>query len=69
MDIQIKNGDYWQAIAKGQQLSLKESIGDRGNFFLEDGKKILAQNIKKNIIYIFPEKIENKEETAERDSS
>jgi len=34
--IQIKNGDYWQAIAKGQQLSLKESIGDRGNFFLED---------------------------------
>ncbi len=63
--LQIKNGDYWQVIAKGQQLSLKESIGERGNFFLEDGKKILAQNIKKNIIYVFPEKIENKEETAE----
>ena len=63
--LQVKNGDYWQAIAKGQQLSLKESVGERGNFFLEDGEKILAQNIKKNIIYVFPEKIENKEETAE----
>ena len=63
--IQIKNGDYWQAIAKGQQLSLKESVGERGNFFLEDGKKILAKNIKKNIIYVFPEKIEDKEKTAE----
>ncbi len=63
--LQVKNGDYWQVIAKGQQLSLKESVGERGNFFLEDGEKILAQNIKRNIIYVFPEKIENKEETAE----
>ena len=34
--LQIKNGDYWQAIAKGQQTFIEESIGERGDFFLED---------------------------------
>ncbi|TFB08175.1 penicillin-binding protein 2 [Candidatus Atribacteria bacterium MT.SAG.1] len=66
--LQIKDGDYWQAIAKGQQTFIEESVGERGNFFLEDknnNRKILAQNIKKNILYIIPNKIEDKNKTAE----
>jgi len=65
--LQIKNGDYWQAIAKGQQTFIEESIGERGDFFLEDKDdktRILAQNIKKNILYIIPNKIEDKTKTA-----
>ena len=66
--LQIKNGDYWQAIAKGQQTFIEESIGERGDFFLEDknnNKRILAQNIKRNILYIISNKIEDKDRTAE----
>ena len=66
--LQIKNGDYWQAIAKGQQTFIEESIGERGDFFLEDknnNRIILAQNIKKNILYIISNKIEDKNKTAE----
>jgi len=65
--LQIKNGDYWQAIAKGQQTFIEESVGERGDFFLEDknDRKILAQNIKKNLLYIIPNKIEDKSRTAE----
>jgi len=66
--LQIKNGDYWQAIAKGQQTFIEESVGQRGDFFLEDknnNKRTLAQNIKKNILYIISNKIEDKNKTAE----
>ena len=66
--LQIKNGDYWQAIAKGQQTFIEESIGERGDFFLEDknnNRIILALNIKKNILYIISNKIEDKNKTAE----
>ena len=66
--LQIKNGDYWQAIAKGQQTFIEESVGERGDFFLEDkdnNRKILAQNIKKNILYVISSKIEDKNKTAE----
>jgi len=66
--LQIKNGDYWRAIAKGQQTFIEESVGERGDFFLEDkdgNRKILAQNIKKNLLYIISNKIEDKDKTAE----
>jgi len=66
--LQIKNGDYWRAMAKGQQTFLEESIGERGDFFLEDknnNRRILAKNIKKNILYIISSKIEDKNKTAE----
>ena len=63
--LQIKKGDYYQAIAIGQQVFLKEILGERGEIFFNDGVKILAQNIKKNIVYISPEKLEDKEKTAE----
>jgi len=65
--LQIKNGDYWQAIAKGQQTFIEESVGERGDFFLEnkDNRKILAQNIKKNILYVISSKIEDKNNAAQ----
>ena len=66
--LQIKNGDYWQAIAKGQQTFIEESVGERGDFFLvnkDNNRKILAQNIKKNILYVISSKIEDKNNAAE----
>lgn len=54
--LQIKNGEYWQAIALGQQVSFKEQRGERGEIFLNN-QEPLAQNVKKFIAYIFPSKV------------
>lgn len=64
--LQIKNGEYWQAIALGQQVSFEEEKGERGEIFLAGGEKVLAQNAEKFVAYIFPSKIplQKKEEVA-----
>ena len=63
--LQIKNGEYYEALALGQQVSFEESKGKRGEIFLENGEFPLAQTKTKNIIYIFPEKLENIQKEAE----
>lgn len=62
--LQIKEGEYYEALALGQQVSFEEIEGKRGEIFLSKGNLPLAQNKKKNLIYIFPKKIENLEEEA-----
>jgi len=65
--LQIKKGEYYEALALGQQVSFKEIRGERGEVFFNDEKTPLAQTKKKNLVYIFPQKIpqENWEEMAE----
>jgi cell division protein FtsI/penicillin-binding protein 2 len=63
--IQIKNGEYYEVIALGQQISFEEKTGERGEIFLGEEKFPLAQTKRKKIVYIFPKKIEDKEKTAE----
>jgi len=63
--LQIEKGDYYGALALGQQISPNEVSGERGRIFLSKKSELLAQAKEKNIIYIFPEKIEQKQKTAE----
>lgn len=63
--LQIKKGDYYRVLALGQQTSPDEVPGKRGEIFFTTKPEPLAQTKEKNIIYIFPEKIADKEKTAE----
>lgn len=65
--LQIKKGEYYEALALGQQISFGEMQGERGEIFFRDEKTPLAQTKIKNIVYIFPKKIkyEHREDTAE----
>lgn len=55
--LQIKKGEYYEALALGQQISFREMQGERGGIFFRDEKTPLAQTKIKNIVYIFPKKI------------
>jgi len=63
--LQIKKGDYYGALALGQQTSPDEVPGKRGEIFFSTKPEPLAQTKEKNIIYIFPERVADKEKTAE----
>ncbi len=56
-NLQIKNGDYFEALALGQQIDFPEISGERGEIFFNKGEVPLAQTEEKNIAYIFPGKI------------
>lgn len=62
--LQICQGDFYKAQAKGQQNFLSETEGNRGGVYFKGGE-ILA--ITKNAPYLFvsPEEIKEKEKTAE----
>lgn len=64
--LQIIKGGYFEVLALGQHISFEEKEGERGEIFFNDGKTILAQTQKKNIVFIFPNQIpsENFEKTA-----
>ena len=64
--LQIKKGDFYSALALGQQVSFKEIPGQRGEIFFAQRTEPLAQTKKKNIVYIFPKKITEKEKTHYR---
>lgn len=66
-NLQIKKGDYFEALALGQQIDFQEITGERGEIFFNKGNVPLAQTEEKNIVYIFPSKIpeEDLEETLE----
>jgi len=63
--LQVKKGDYYGALALGQQISFEEIPGQRGEIFFTTKTEPLAQTKGKNIIYIFPEKILEREKTIE----
>ncbi len=62
--IQILQYDLYKALAQGQQKSYQLSKGERGEIFFEGGE-ILATNIRGNYLFLSPEKIKEKEKTAQ----
>lgn len=66
--LQILNKEYWQALAKGQQKIFLQIPGERGDIFLKDKDNNfypLAINKKFDLVYVAPNEIEEKEDTAE----
>ena len=61
--LQALKGDYYRAIAHGQQKTIKKVNGERGRIFFNGGQ-ILAANEEGKFLYIPPKEIEDKEETA-----
>jgi len=61
--LQALKGDYYRAIAHGQQKTIKKVNGERGRIFFNGGQ-ILAANEEGKFLYISPKEIEDKEETA-----
>ena len=62
--LQINQGDYYKAMAQGQQNSLSETEGDRGEVLFKNGE-ILAMTEKEPYLFVSPEEITEKEKTAE----
>jgi len=55
--LQIKKGEYFEALALGQQTSFEEVSGDRGGIFFDKSKLPLAQTKDEYIVYISPQKM------------
>ena len=62
--LQINQGEYYKAMAQGQQTSLAETQGERGEVIFKNGE-ILAMTEKEPYLFISPEEIKNKEVTAQ----
>ncbi|MFZ3054422.1 MAG: penicillin-binding protein 2 [Minisyncoccales bacterium] len=62
--LQINEGDYYKAMAQGQQTSLSEAQGERGEVTFKNGE-VLAMTEKEPYLFISPEEIEDKQKTAE----
>jgi len=62
--LQINQGDYYKAMAQGQQNSLAEMEGERGAVYFKDGE-IIAFTEKEPYLFISPEEITDKETTAQ----
>lgn len=54
--IQVTKGEYFEALALGQQVSFEEIGGQRGEVFFNNGE-ILAQTKKTYLAYVFPDKV------------
>ena len=61
--LQVIKGDYYRAMAQGQQGDFQSLRGERGKIFFKEGQ-ILATNVKKDYLYISPQNIKDKEGTA-----
>lgn len=55
--LQIEKGEYYEALALGQQMSIEDTNSQRGDIFFSDSKTILAQTKTKPVVYISPGKI------------
>ncbi len=55
--LQVVKGEYYEALALGQQMSVEDINAQRGDIFFSDGKTILAQTKTKPVVYISPSKI------------
>jgi cell division protein FtsI/penicillin-binding protein 2 len=62
--LQINQGEYYKAMAQGQQTSLAETQGERGEVVFKNGE-ILAMTEKEPYLFISPEEIKDKEVTAQ----
>jgi len=62
--LQINEGDYYKAMAQGQQTSLSETQGERGEVSFKNGE-VLAMTEKEPYLFISPEEIQDKQKTAE----
>ncbi len=62
--LQINQGEYYKALAQGQQTSLAETKGERGEVLFKNGE-ILAITEKEPYLFISPEEIKDKEATAQ----
>ncbi len=69
--LQIQKGEFYKALAKGQQEIIKEAIGERGKIYLHDKENIIlaATNKKEPFCYLSLKVINNKEEVAQKLSS
>lgn len=69
--LQIQKGEFYKALAKGQQEIIKEVIGERGKIYLHDKENIIlaATNKKEPFCYLSLKAIKNKEEIAQKLSS
>ena len=62
--LQVNQGDFYKAMAQGQQTSLSETQGERGEVSFKNGE-VLAMTEKEPYLFISPEEIKEKEKTAE----
>ncbi|MDD2274446.1 MAG: penicillin-binding protein 2 [Candidatus Pacebacteria bacterium] len=62
--LQIDQGNFYKAIAQGQQVQLSEIEGKRGYVYFSNGE-ILAMNKEEPYLFISPAEIENNEEAVE----
>ncbi|HNY35792.1 MAG TPA: penicillin-binding protein 2 [Candidatus Pacearchaeota archaeon] len=62
--LQIDQGEYYKAMAQGQQTSLSETQGERGEVTFKNGE-MLAMTEKEPYLFISPEEIKEKESTAQ----
>jgi len=61
--LQIYQGDFYKAQARGQQNFLSETEGERGNVYFQGGE-ILAMTKDSPYLFVSPEEIQEKEKTA-----
>jgi len=64
VSVQILQRDLYKALAQGQQKNFQFSKGERGEIFFKEGE-ILATNIRGSYLFLSPEKIKEKEKTAQ----
>src|SRR4030066_1354253 len=67
--IQVSKHEYWKALAKGQQMLFSDIPANRGEIYLRDknGKLYpLAVNKEWPLVYVVPNEILAKEETAQK---
>jgi cell division protein FtsI/penicillin-binding protein 2 len=61
--LQILQHDFYKALAQGQQKDFQSLKGERGKIFFRGGQ-VLATNIEGKYLFVSPQEIEEKEETA-----
>ena len=61
--LQVLKGDYYQALAQGQQKVIRTDSGERGRIFFKSGQ-VLATNERWKFLYVSPREIKDKEGTA-----
>ncbi|MDD5433039.1 MAG: penicillin-binding protein 2 [Candidatus Pacebacteria bacterium] len=62
--LQVMKGEYYGALALGQQIPVQEGNTKRGDIFFSDGATLLAKTKVKPIVYIFPNKISTENQEA-----
>lgn len=66
--LQVLKGDFYRALAQGQQNTFQEVSGTRGDIFLQDiegNLYTLATNKNETYVYVSPIEINEKEQTAQ----